>query len=515
MPASAIPGRVAGRDPRARRARAPEEAEIAVSTEIPDWNAVELARAIAGRTVSCTEVMQAFLARIDSVNPIVNAIVSLRSADALLAEARARDDDLAAGRRHGPLHGMPQAIKDLAPCAGLPTTLGSPLFAGSIAQADNIMVERMRAAGAIFVGKTNVPEFGLGSQTYNPVFGRTLNAYDQTKTSGGSSGGAGVALALGMLPVADGSDHAGSLRNPAAYNNVFGLRPTAGRVPGGTDEVFLPSLTVAGPMARTVPDLALLLSVQAGYDARVPSSTLEDPAIFASSLDGGIGGWRIGWLGDLGGEIPFEPGILDLCEAGLRVMERLGAVVEPARPDFPLETMFQEWIKLRAWGFASTRGALYADPATRDQLKPEARWEVERGLALSAADIDRASRARTGWYESLRRLFETYDVLVLPGAQAFPFPVATHWPTTIDGRTMDTYHRWMQVMIPFTMGNLPAISVPAGFGPTGLPMGLQIAGPSHAELKVLRIAKAYDDATGWVRRARPPLLSGLGPAATS
>lgn len=484
-----------------------QEAAIPEPTEIPDWDAVDLSRAVAARTVSCVEVMTAFLARIEAVNPLVNAIVSRRDPDALLAEARTRDEDLAAGRWRGPLHGLPQAVKDLSPCAGFPTTMGSPIFATAVAAADNIMVERMRASGAIFVGKTNVPEFGLGSQTFNSVFGRTLNAYDQTRTSGGSSGGAAVALALGMLPVADGSDHAGSLRNPAAFNNVFGLRPTAGRVPGSTDDVFQHPLGVPGPMARTVPDLALLLSVQAGYDARVPTSTREDPTVFAGSLDGGIRGWRIGWLGDFGGELPFEPGILELCEAGLRAMEGLGAVVEPARPDMPLETMFQEWIKLRAWALAGAWGGLHADPATRDQLKPEARWEIERGLALTAADIDQASRARTRWYASLRRLFERHDVLVLPGAQVFPFPAGTNWPSTVDGRAMDTYHRWMQVMIPFTMGNLPAIGVPAGFGPEGLPMGLQIAGPSHAELKVLRIAKAYDDATGWVGRVRPPLLA--------
>lgn len=469
------------------------------------WSATTLAGAVAGRDVSCVEVMTSFLDRIAGLNPTVNAIVSLRDADVLLAEARQKDADLAAGRHHGPLHGFPQAIKDLTPCAGLPTTSGSRLFADEVATSDAIMVERMRAAGAIFVGKTNVPEFGLGSQTFNEVFGATLNPYDLGRTCGGSSGGAAVAVSLGLLPVADGSDHAGSLRNPAAFNNVFGLRPSYGRVPGATDEVFTTALTVPGPMARSVPDLALLLSVQAGYDPRVPNSIHEDPSVFAAELDPDIRGWRVGWLGDLGGEIPLEPGIAPLCEAALVVLEELGATVEEARPDFPLETMFQAWLKLRSWGFAAARGGLYADPATRDLMKADARWEVEQGLRLGAVEVEEACRVRTAWYGSMRRLFDRFDVLVLPTAQVFPFPVSTPWPKTVAGRPMDTYHRWMQVMIPFTMANLPAISVPVGFGEAGLPMGMQIAGPNHAELKVLRIAHAYDLATGWVAKRPPPI----------
>ena len=447
--------------------------------------------------------MEAYLDRIEALNPSANAIVSLRPRADLVAEARARDATLAAGGPVGALHGVPQAIKDLSPCAGLPNSQGSPIFAGEIATTDTIMVARMRSAGAIFVGKTNVPEFGLGSQTFNPVFGATVNPYDPTRTCGGSSGGAAVAVALGMLPVADGSDHGGSLRNPAAYNNVFGLRTTPGRVPLGTDEVFLPSLTVNGPIARTVPDLALLLSVQAGFEPRTPGTLRDDPAVFAGPIDPQVHGLRVGWLGDLGGKVPLEDGILSLCETGLRVLEGLGARVEPALPDVPLESVFQEWIKLRAWAFAAARGALYADPATRALMKADARWEVKQGQKLSALDIAKASAVRSAWYACLGRLFERFDVLVLPSAQAFPFPVETPYPTVIAGRTMDTYHRWMEVMIPFTMGGLPAISVPVGFGAAGVPMGMQIAGPSHAEMRVLRVAHAYDLATGWVK-TRPP-----------
>jgi amidase len=474
--------------------------------DLTDWDAVDLSRAIADRQVSCREVMAAFLDRIERTNDIVNAIVSLRDRDALMAESAEADDDLAAGRHRGPLHGLPQAIKDLAACRGFPNTLGSPIFADAIAQTDAIMVERMRAAGAIFVGKTNVPEFGLGSNTFNPVFGPTLNAYDQTRTAGGSSGGAAVALALRMLPVADGSDHGGSLRNPAAYNNVFGFRPSYGRVPGSTDEVFSTALAVAGPMARSVRDLAMLLSVQAGYDSRVPTSIREGGAAFAGSLDADIKGWRIGWLGDFGGEIPLESGIKGLCEGGLRVLESLGATVEEAKPDYPLEKMFQNWILLRRANFAATRRDIYADPRTRAMMKPEAQWEAEGGLALGALDVEAALRVRTAWYEAMRRLFERFDILVLPTAQVFPFPIDEAWPREIAGRTMDTYHRWMQVVIPFTMANSPAMSVPVGFNAAGLPMGMQLAGPSGEEMRVLRIAHAYDKATDWVRRRPPALL---------
>lgn len=479
---------------------------MSTPTTITEWDAVMLSRAIADRTVSCLEVMDAYLAPIERLNPTVNAIVSRQDPAGLRAEARARDDELARGHRRGALHGFPQAIKDLTATKGIATTQGSTIWRDTVPEADAIMVERMRESGAVFLGKTNVPEFGLGSNTFNPVFGPTLNAYDQSRTAGGSSGGAAVALALRMLPVADGSDHAGSLRNPAAYNNVFGLRPSYGRVPAAGDEVFLPALGVAGPMARTVPDLALLLSVQAGYDARMPNAIEEDPAVFTRPLERDMRGLRVGWLGDMGGRLPLEAGIFDLCEAGLRVFEELGAEVEPAAFPFSPEALWENWMVLRAWTVAETLGPIYADPALRAQMKPEAQWEAQRGTTLSAHEVYRASQVRSAYYQAMRQLFARYDVLVLPSAQVFPFPVGTHWPKTIAGRTMDTYHRWMEVMIPFTMANSPAISVPVGFGPEGLPMGMQIAGPNHAEWTVMQVAHAYDQATGWVTKRRPALL---------
>jgi amidase len=405
------------------------------------------------------------------------------------------------------MHGMPQAIKDAAETKGIPSTLGSPLLADHVPDHDALVVERMKAAGCIVVGKTNTPEFGLGSHTFNEVFGVTRNAFERTKSAGGSSGGAAVALATHMLPVADGSDHGGSLRNPAAFNNVLGLRTSYGRVPANAEEVFLPGLGVAGPMARNVADLARLLSVQAGYDPRVPLSIREDPAMFAAPLKGEVKGKRLAWFGDLGGHLPMEPGILDLCRGALRVFEELGCHVEEAVPDFDPERIWQAWLPLRHWQVGAVWAAAYADPAKRALMKPEARWEIENGFKLSAYDIHRASAVRTAWYQTVRRLFEDYDFWLLPSAQVFPFDASRDWPKEIAGRAMDTYHRWMQVVIPATMSGCPAVSIPVGFGPNGLPMGMQIVGSNHGERAILELAYAYEQATGWVEK-RPPPLAG-------
>lgn len=475
------------------------------ASDILMMDACALSQAIRTKEVSCVEVMQAYLDHIDRLNPLVTAIVSRQDSDSLVKQARGRDDELARGEWRGWMHGFPQAIKDLAAAKGFPTTLGSPLFKDNIAPADAVFVERMRAAGSTLIGKTNTPEFGLGSQSYNPLFGTTRNAYDQTKTSGGSSGGAAAALALRMLPVADGSDHAGSLRNPAAFNNIYALRPSYGRVPSNTEEVFLPQLGVAGPMARTVADLAQLLAVQAGYDPRVPLSIRQDAQDFAAPLTGEVAGRRLGWLGDLGGHLPMEPGILELCEGALRVFESLGATVEPVKPDFEPERIWQAWLVLRQWQVGANLAVQYQDPAKRDQIKPEARWEIEQGFGRSAYDVSKASGVRTAWYQTVRKLFERYDYLVLPSAQVFPFDAGTHWPKEIAGRAMDTYHRWMEVVIPVTMAGCPALGVPVGFGPGRLPMGMQIVAKNHGERALLEIAHAYEAATDW-GRALPPLL---------
>jgi amidase len=478
--------------------------------DIVQLEAVELARRIKSRQLSCHDVMQAFLAQIERFNPLVNAIVSQQDADLLLRQSDERDRQLARGEYLGWMHGFPQAVKDLTPTSGITTTFGSPVYSDFVPSQDALMVERMKRSGAILIGKTNTPEFGLGSQTYNQVFGATLNAYDTSKTSGGSSGGAAVALALRMLPVADGSDMMGSLRNPAAFNNVFGMRPSFGRVPNApAPDVFMHQLGCAGPMARTVTDLAMLLSVQAGPDEQAPLSIRQDPAMFTGSLQRDFKGTRIAWLGDLDGYLATEPGVLELCESALKDFESIGCTVEAAQPDFAPQRLWDAWLVLRHWLIAGgPPSELYRSPEKREKLKPEAIWEVEAGMQLSALDVYKASVTRSAWYQAVRKLFETYDYLALPSAQVFPFDAGTHWPKEINGRTMDTYHRWMEVVVPGTMSGCPVISVPAGFNSAGLPMGLQIIGKAQADLAVLQLAYAYEQATQWVQRRPPALLSG-------
>jgi amidase len=477
-----------------------------MSRDIVCLGAVELAAAIRSRSLSCVEVMRAYLGHIERLNPKVNAIVSLQDPDALLRQAGERDRDLARGQCLGALHGLPQAVKDLAFTRGIRTTFGSPLL-DSIPKEDAIFVERLRAQGAILIGKTNTPEFGLGSQTYNEVFGTTLNAYDQRLTAGGSSGGAAVALALRLLPVADGSDMMGSLRNPAAFNNVLGFRPSFGRVPAAGEELFLEQLACLGPMGRSVADVALLLDVMAGPDRRAPLSLDDRAWLPHPPLARGFRGTRVGWLGDLGGQLPFEPGVLELCRGAARVFETLGCSVEEVAPPVAPAELWECWLTLRSWLVAGTLAALYADPARRARLKPEAVWEIERGRSLGALDVHRASVVRSRWYTAALRLFERVDFLLLPSAQVFPFDADLHWPRSIDGVAMDTYHRWMEVVVPASLLGFPVLNVPVGFGPLGQPMGLQIIGAHHADWSVLQLGAAYEQASDWVQRRPPPLLA--------
>ncbi|SRR5579883_1628393 len=479
-----------------------------VAPEILDTDAIDLARAIRSRRISCAELMATSLDRIEALNPRFNAIVALQERAPLLARARAADEAIARGEALGPLHGFPIAVKDLASVQGLPTTMGAPLLKGFVPTSDSIFVERLRRAGAIFIGKTNTPEFGLGSQTYNQVYGATRNAYDPQRTSGGSSGGAAVALALRMLPLADGSDYGGSLRNPAGWSNVYGFRPSLGRVPAEGLDAWLPSMGVVGPMARNPADLGLLLSVIAGYDAREPLSIPGDGEAFCGALDADVAGKRIAWLGDFGGAIPYEPGVLAICEQALRTLETLGCVVEAAVPDFSFDALWQAFVTLRAWRTGARLMPFYRDPAKRALLKPEAIWEIERGRALSAFDISAAAEVHTQWHRAMLRFFERYDFFVLPTAQVFPFAVETHWPRSIAGRTMETYHEWMKCAVPATMAGVPALAAPAGFNAEGLPMGVQICGANRAELETLQLAQAYHRATQWPEKRRPPALAG-------
>jgi amidase len=475
----------------------------ASGNSITGMDGLSLAAAIKGKKVSCVEVMTAYLDHIGRVNPKVNAIVSLQPRDMLLAEAKAKDADLAAGHYAGFLHGFPLAPKELTAAKGIRFTDGSPIFKDRIAQEDSLVVARMRAAGGIFIGKTNAPEFGLGSQTYNPVFGTTFNAYDQLLTCGGSSGGASVSLATHMLPVADGSDNCGSLRNPAGWNNIYGFRPSFGRIPSGG---FLFDTSVTGPMARNVPDLARLLSVQAGPDLKAPLSIDEDPAIFAGSLAMNVKGVRIGWLGDFGG-LPMEPGVLDVCRTALKTFEGMGAVVSEAKVSASVEDMWQAYTRLRCWSDANSYGAYYDDPAKRPLLKQDAQWEVEQGRKVTGADVPHLLTARLHWYQAFVSLFETHDFLAAPTAQLFAFDAKTHWPAEIAGKKMDSYLRWMQVCGAITMTGCPALAVPAGFDAQGRSMGIQIVGKPRREIDCLKIANAYDQATHWPSKRPSPLAA--------
>ncbi len=476
--------------------------------DITAMTAQELSLKIHAREVSCCEVMDAYLERIDRINPLVNAIVSRVDAGLLLKAAEEKDKLLAQGKDQGWLHGLPMAPKDLTTVKGLPFVQGSLVFKDNIGVEDSAMAGRLRAAGAIFVGKTNTPEFGFGSHTYNNVFGITANAYDQTKSAGGSSGGAAVALAAHMLPVADGSDMMGSLRNPAAYNNVFGFRPSQGRVPSyPSTDVFTRQMSYEGPMGRTVKDVAMLLSVQAGWDERAPLSIHDDPAIFTRSLSKDLKGVKIGWLGDWQGYMAMEDGIMGLCESGLKALESLGCCVEPTLPACKPEDIWRSWITLRHLQTAANLKALYDAPEKRKLLKQEALWEIEGGLALSVPEVNDALLARSAIYQAAVKLFEEYDYLAAPAAQVFPFAKELHWPQEIAGRKMDTYHRWMETVVFTSLTGLPGISVPVGFGKNGLPMGMQLIGRPHGDFELLKLAYEYEQATQWTEKFPSPLLS--------
>jgi amidase len=467
-----------------------------------------LSQRIASRGLSCRALMQACLDRIAALNPRHNAIVSLRDPGELLAEADAYDQALARGERKGWMHGFPLAVKDLSDAQGLPTTQGSLAIGRRMPAADALFVERMKRAGAIVIGKTNTPEFGLGSHTFNQVFGITRNAWDATKCAGGSSGGAAVALALGMLPVADGSDMGGSLRNPAAFNNIVGFRPSRGRVPNvPAEDAFFAQLSTEGPMGRTTQDVARLLCTMAGWDARAPLSladTLPDPE--GADPIACAPGKRIGWLGPIWPDLPLEAGVRELCEAALAKLQGAGFLVEPCTPDVPREVNWSAWLKLRQMLVGGKLGVLYANERTRELMKPEARWEVEQSFSLTGAQVYQASVQRTQVYHAFRRLFERYDYLVAPSAQVFPFDAEQHWPKSIAGVAMDTYHRWMEIVTPFTLAGLPVASVPVGFNAAGLPMGMQLAGAPRSDLSVLALARAFEDIAPWMT-TKPPALA--------
>jgi len=461
-------------------------------TDICHLSAVELARLIRAKELSAREVLAAHLQQIERVNPKVNAIVTL-VADRAMARAAEADEALARGAGVGPLHGLPIAHKDLQLTKGIRTTFGSPIYKDFVPTEDALLVERTRAAGAILVGKTNTPEFGAGSQTFNPVFGTTLNPYDTTKTCGGSSGGAAVALACGMLPIADGTDMGGSLRNPASFCNIVGMRPSPGRVPGWPARMGWSTLSVDGPMGRSVADVALLLSAIAGPDRRSPIALADPGYTFAARLGRDFRNVRVAWGQDLG--LPIDAGVRAVVNGQRWVFESLGCVVEDAQPDF--RSADEVFKTLRALAFVAAYAELAKDH--RAQLKDTILWELDRGQRVTAADIGRAELKRTEIYHRVRQFMDRYEFFVLPTVQVPPFDVFQPYPVEIDGVAMETYIDWMKSCYYISITGHPAISVPAGFTSDGLPVGLQIVGRHQDDWGLLQMAHAFEQASAQPR----------------
>ena len=468
------------------------------SPDLCAWPATDLVRSIVARELSAVEVMEAHLARIDRVDPAVNAIVTLLPDEARRG-AEAADAAVARGDALGPLHGLPVAHKDLTWTKGIRTTFGCRAFEHFVPDADALIVERLRAAGAITIGKTNTPELGAGSQTFNAVFGATRNPYDTTKTCGGSSGGAAVALATGMLPIADGSDLGGSLRNPAGFCNVVGFRPSPGRVPIWPSQAAWFPMGVQGPMARNVTDVALMLSAIAGPDPRAPISLPEPGTVFRPPLERGADGIRVAWSRDLGGLL-VDPRVTAVIDGERATFDRLGCVVEDAEPDMTdADEVFRVW---RAWYFELCYGGLLDEH--RDVLKDTVIWNIEEGRRLTSPQLGASMRAWTLLLDRVRRFMERYDFLVLPVSQVPPFDVDQPYVTEIDGVKMETYLDWMSSCAHISVLGLPAIAVPCGFTDDGLPVGVQIVGRQHDDLRVLQLACAFEQLNGAGLR-RPPI----------
>lgn len=456
-----------------------------------EWTARGQAEAVRRRDISARELLDLHLARIAERNPQLNAIVSLDE-DRARAGAAAADEHLAHGLPTGPLHGLPFAFKDTHAVAGWRTTYGSPLFADHVPESDDLIVERIRRAGAVVIGKTNVPEFAAGSHTFNTIFGTTRNPIDPTRSAGGSSGGAACALAAGMVPLAEGSDMGGSLRNPASFCGVVGLRPSLGRVPTWPAPNQWETTSVGGPMARNAGDLALLLSVIAGPDPRAPLA-LGDPGLaFSPPLHGSLVGLRVGYSVDLGGAFAVDPRVAAVLESAGRLLVRSGASVFDAHPDLSAgEDTFRT---LRAWQFQATFGEQLRDHP--DGFKESLAVNIRAGEHLSGADVARAFQQRTSLAETMRQFFAEYDVLALPVSQVPPFPADQEFPTEIDGRPMSSYLDWMRSCYLISATGCPAISVPAGRTPEGWPVGVQLVAPHGQDRRLLEIAAAFEAARG-------------------
>ena len=440
---------------------------------------------------SITENIEYRLAQIRKWNPVVNAIVSMRDENDILNEALLKEKQ--PNNSRGALHGEIIAVKDLANAKGFPTTQGSPIFANKIAIHDDLIVARMRAAGAIIIGKTNTPELGLGSNTFNSVFGITKNPYNLSKSAGGSSGGAAVALACDMVKYADGSDMMGSLRNPAAWNNVYGMRPTWGLVPSEPmDDLYLHKLSTSGPMAKDPNDLAILLGVLAGKDKRQPNGVpffdINVP-LRARSLKNKRIIFFMRW------DLPFEDEIRDLTEQALKKFEELGAFVEVIDLPMPMEKVWEAWITLRSWSISNSLSEEFQDPIKRKLMKKPLIWEIMRGQSLNIEDIVEASKIRSEWFKEMALLLDKYDAAVLPSTQVQPFNIEEEYPEFISNKRMDTYHRWMEVVVPASLIGLPAINLPAGFCKNGLPFGIQLIGKQFSDNNLLNMAESWHRAT--------------------
>jgi amidase len=463
--------------------------------------ATEFVNLYRARKVSPLEVMRAVLARIDQVNPAVNAYVTLARESALRA-ARAATNVLRRGAKLQPLHGVPVSIKDNTPTKGIRTTWGSKIFEHHVPEEDALIVERLKAAGAIVVGKTNTPEFGAGANTFNAVFGATRNPWNPALTCGGSSGGAAVALATGMGPIAQGSDLGGSLRIPAAFCGVVGFRTTPGLVPDYPKELAWDSLSVVGPMARTVADLALMLSVVAGPDDRAPLSYAVDTREFLRAVRApSVRGWRVAWTPDLNGLISVDAEVAKVAEGATKIFRSLGAKVEAACPDF---SEVNE-IVLATRGLSMV--ALHADKLAqwKDQMQKGLVWNIEQGLRLTPEEIARGEKLRTMLWQRVRTFMETRHLLILPTVAVPPFPVEQPYPTEINGKALDNYTQWFFLTYAITVMGLPAISIPCGFTQSGLPVGLQIVGRRRQEAAVLCAAAAFEAAAPW-RDQLPPIV---------
>jgi amidase len=458
------------------------------------WTARALTAAMRRREFSAREVMSRHLDRIEAVNPRVNAIVSLRP-EAALAEAAAADERAAGGGEQlGPLHGLPIAIKDLHDTAGIRTTYGSAAFADNVPAVDSLVVKRLRAAGAIVVGKTNTPEFGVGSHTFNKVFGATRNPWALDRSAGGSSGGAGAALAAGLIPIADGSDHGGSIRNPASFNNAVGLRPTPGLVPDSGPGDVWDVASVVGPMARSVGDLALMLTAIGGPESLSPLSH-GDPATFAGDLRGDLTGLRLAWCPDLGG-LPLEPEVLQVLDGARARLEALGCDVQDVEVD--LSAADEAFETLRAIGFVRAFAPIL--PTLRKSAKATLLWNIEQGMALDGPAVARAIAARSAVFVTVAELLERFDFLVAPAAQVVPFAVDLEYPAEVAGVVMPHYLGWMRVCSRITVCAHPVVAVPAGFTDSGLPVGMQFVGRYRQDRRLLEHAAAWEAASGLTQR---------------